>query len=694
MKEKEKKQKQYKGMTAPVEVSLDIPEDEIWTYKIDGLAAPHINKPFEHFKLKKIIFTILILIAVGLSMYFSVRVVSRTPFEFSETSDGCEFKSFNNTGYITELDIDFSTELVINNEISDPEKNFSLVKDETKPVTSIAEYCLNCDEKVEIIRIGKNVKKIDGKAFFTCRALKQILVDEENEYYCDIDGVLYNKDKTEIICYPMNHPAYLREKFGYNDAIWPDNPELYAMYKTDVLTYVLPKTVQKIGKLCFYDTSIAAIYFPEGLKEIETMAFFKCWYLADIYSYESSTAGDETGYPAVEKLSGIYRSLPEGIEILGSDAMSYNRSCNHLRIPSSVKEIGHHAFWDTVYKKDDGSFDGYEKIYISMSKEEFEKIKIGDNWLPHYDNGLFNKNVELVYDAEKVTDSTCTYTQNDDGAYKLTSFINTEKVKEITLDYVLEIKDSALTEDTSKPVTAIGAYPFKWDNSIETVYIGKNVKELTGCAFFNLRGLKKFVVDESNEYFCDIDGVLYNKDKTELLCYPASYESNGTFVVASNVTKITRAAFCNSKVEVIYLPEGLKEIDDLAFLKATALKEIYSYKADEEITKSDDSVLAQLTEVYKSLPEGIERIGGDGFNYASSLTYLYIPASIKTLDRYSFCYNAYIDENGEKQGITEVDIALKKDAFAKITAGEHWCPEFRNEDNETAALNYGAERAE
>ena len=74
---KEKKQKVFKGMTAPVDVHLDIPEDEIWTYKIDGLAEPHINKPFTNFTLKKIIFTVLILIAVGLSMYFSVRVVSR-----------------------------------------------------------------------------------------------------------------------------------------------------------------------------------------------------------------------------------------------------------------------------------------------------------------------------------------------------------------------------------------------------------------------------------------------------------------------------------------------------------------------------------------------------------------------------------------------------------------------------------------
>ena len=204
---KDKKEKVFKGMTAPVDVHLDIPEEEIWTYKIDGLAAPHINKPFTSFTLKKIVFTVLLLIAVGLSMYFSVRVVSRTTFEYDEVGDGTyEFVKFNNTGYIKELTIDYAVTIETDNENPDAATNFTLVKDETKPISVIPEFCFNCDENVETIYIGKDVKEIDGKAFFTCRTLKNVYVDEENEYYCDIDGVLYNKDKTEIILYPMNHP--------------------------------------------------------------------------------------------------------------------------------------------------------------------------------------------------------------------------------------------------------------------------------------------------------------------------------------------------------------------------------------------------------------------------------------------------------------------------------------------------------
>ena len=667
---KDKKQKVFKGMTAPVDVHLDIPEDEIWTYKIDGLAAPHIRKPFTNFTLKKIVFTVLILIAVGLSMYFSVRVVSRVPFEYNQVEDGTyEFVKFNNTGYISHLDIDYAVEIVYDENNPDAATNFTLKKDESKPISKIPQFCFNCDEKLETVYIGKDVKEIDGKAFFTCRTLKQFIVDEENEYYSDIDGVLYNKDKTEIICYPMNHPQYLREKFGYNDTIWADNEnnlEFRARYEADILTYVLPSTVETIGELAFYDLPLAALYLPEGLKRIETMAITKNWWMTDIYSYESSTAEEgETGYSAISKLSGVYKSLPDGLEYIGSDAMSYNRVCQYLRIPSSVKYIGHHAFWDCV-EKIDGNLSGYKVINISMTEEEFDAIEIGNNWLPQYDNGLLDKKVELVFGAEKVYDEPVTYTEKEDGTFELTAVANRENKTEFT------------TEAEGKVVSSIARHPFKWDSYIETVYIGKDVKELRGESFVNLRALKEFVVDEQNESFCAVDGVLYTKDMKTLLCVPKAYEGGKTFIVPETVEVISRSALSDCKFEEVLLPEGLKRIESMAFLKAENLKEINSYKG---------------SKTYASLPEGLEFIGLDAFNYASGLTYLYIPSSIKEIGAYSFCYCAKTQAEGNKIGITEVNVGLSAESFKKITAGEHWVPEFRNAANEVAKVNYGAERA-
>ena len=731
MKEKDKKQKVYKGMTAPVDVNFDIPETEIWTYHIDGLAAPHIDKPFKNFTLKKIVFVVLILIAVGLSMFFSVKVVSRQPFEYNQLEDGTyEFVKFNNTGYIKKLDIDYALtieDLRKNNLVTDgnitaeellsgSSSKFRLIKDETMPISEIPQFCFNCDETVEEIYIGKSVRKIDGKAFFTCRALKRIIVDEENEYYCDIDGVLYNKDKTEIIYYPMNHPAYLREKYGYNDAIWPDNPEFYAKYKNEVLTYVLPSTVETIGQLCFYDVPIAALFMPEGLKRIESMSIFRCWYLSDINSYETSTAGDETGYAAVEKLSGVYRSLPEGLEYIGSDAMSYNRSSNYLRIPSSVTHIGHHAFWDTVDKKD-GKFEGNEFVYIASSESKFENVEKESKWIPEYDSGLLDKKSVLVYDTEKKYHEPSNYAEyyvenenkeSELRGYELTSFINTEKLTELSIDYVCTLENGELKKDETKPVASIANMAFKWDTYIEKVYIGKDVEKLSGGTFYKLNALKQIIVDKDNKNYCDVDGVLYNKDKTEVIFCPAEYsaylnEKYGydkaveegtenyeqyksdvlTYVVPSTVKKIGRACFFDSAFVEIYLPEGIERIEPLSLLMSRNLKEVYSYK-DSKPTATDGSAVSTLENVYRSLPEGLQFIGVDTLNY-TAVDYIYIPASVTEIDPYAFTHVS---------GVSSVDVAADKDTFKNVKKGDHWLPEYKTEKstNESVDINYSAER--
>ena len=73
-----KKEKKYNGNTdEPVE--LDIPEDEIWTYQIEGLKAPHINQPFTNFTLKKVLFVVGVVLAAGLSIFFSVCLLYTSP---------------------------------------------------------------------------------------------------------------------------------------------------------------------------------------------------------------------------------------------------------------------------------------------------------------------------------------------------------------------------------------------------------------------------------------------------------------------------------------------------------------------------------------------------------------------------------------------------------------------------------------
>ncbi|MBQ8183488.1 MAG: leucine-rich repeat protein [Clostridia bacterium] len=408
MSKKEKKQNKVNDLQDTVK--LDIPEDEIWTYQVPGLAAPHINKPYKHYNLKKAVFVLVIIVAVSLSMFFSVLALQNDTFEYNETSSGIEFSKFSNTGYLYELDIDYVCDIEYIAGNNDPNTNFKVVKDTAKPITSVRQFTLNCDDKIRTINIGANVEFVDTKAFYSCWALQNIEVDENNPNYCDVDGVLYNKDKTEILCYPCDHDEYLRQKYGYEKELFTE--EITPEYQKDIQTYVVPSTVKKIGEMCFNYANLRVIYLPEGLETIETLSIFKLherkneWEttpsLTNIYSYKSDAVSD-TRFTDEKALGEVYNSLPEGLLYIGSDAMSYNQALSYVYIPDSVTHIGHHAFWDTVYKEGD-ELKGVSCINVSKKEDEFDStVETGQEWCPKYDHLLFKKTVDVVYSAERET---------------------------------------------------------------------------------------------------------------------------------------------------------------------------------------------------------------------------------------------------------------------------------------------------
>ena len=359
--------KEKKTASAP-EV-LHIPEDEIWTYRIEGLQAPHIGNAHTHSAGKKALVVAVLLVAIGLSIFLSVRAVHKDTFQYKALGDGTyELVTFNNPGDRTELTID------------------CMDGDETKPVTVLHEYFLNCDEKLEKVTIGKDVREIDGKSFYSCWKLREIRVDPENEYYCDVDGVLFTKDLSEAICYPIDRDAYLRQQNGYDEELAADDARYDDAYVEKVLTFRFPEETKTVGKLAFNYAPLAEVYLPEGLETIETMAFFKSTQLSHVW-----TVGAE----------GTYPSLPDGILTIGSDAFSYDQALDYVYIPSSVTKIGHHAFWDTVYKES-GELAGVTAIYAALDEDAFKKqVDTGDQWRPQYDYMLFKKAVDVVYAAER-----------------------------------------------------------------------------------------------------------------------------------------------------------------------------------------------------------------------------------------------------------------------------------------------------
>lgn len=383
--------------------TIDIPEDEIWSYQIEGLQPPHISQPFKNARAKKIIVVITLLIAIGLAMYFSVRAVHSDPYEYKALEDGTyELVKFSNPGDIIDVTIDYVVDLETGK------------KDTSKPISVVDAFAFNCDEKLNSISFGKDVKSIDGKSIYSCWWITNVFIDDENPYYCDIDGVIYNKDLTEVIFYPNDHDKYLRGKLGYDNLV-DDNGQpmeelwgttekydeaFFAEYNKQIRTYVVPSTVTKIGELAFAYSNITDLYIPEGVKKMESMAVFKNTELRNLYSYTTDKKISDVTYKAVDSMKTVYNSLPEGLEYIGSDCFYYCRNLSYMYIPSSVTYIGHHAFWDAIYKENK-ELKGITAINTGADEETFGKVETGDEWRPKYDYMLFKKSVDINYSAER-----------------------------------------------------------------------------------------------------------------------------------------------------------------------------------------------------------------------------------------------------------------------------------------------------
>ena len=136
-------------------------------------------------------------------------------------------------------------------------------------VTSIgSEAFYNCTGLTSVT-IPDSVTSIGDAAFYKCTGLTEINVDSDNKKYCSIGGALFNKDKTELICYPV----------GKTDTAYtiPDSVTSIEMgafgYCTSLTSITISDSVTSIGEGAFYRTGLTSVKIPSTVKEIDAGAF-------------------------------------------------------------------------------------------------------------------------------------------------------------------------------------------------------------------------------------------------------------------------------------------------------------------------------------------------------------------------------------------------------------------------------------
>jgi len=132
---------------------------------------------------------------------------------------------------------------------------------------------LDCESLEEIV-LPASFTSFEKYSFSGLKSLTAIEVSEQNRNYTSVNGILYNKQKTEIIFVPR---GIQRENFVIPEGVLSIGEKVFAECRGLTGTLTIADSVTSIGKNAFYNCrGLTGVRIPASVKVIEDNAFQDC----------------------------------------------------------------------------------------------------------------------------------------------------------------------------------------------------------------------------------------------------------------------------------------------------------------------------------------------------------------------------------------------------------------------------------
>ena len=537
-----------------------------------------------------------------------------------------------------------------------------------KPVTKIVSLgSSSANSGLEKLVLPKTVEKISASALSNCKSLKEIVVDENNPNFATENGVLFNKDKTVLICYPSAD--------------------------TDA-EYEIPQGVQTLEASVFKNCeSIEKIIVPQSVSTLPVTVFAGCENLREIVVDEGNEnftsengvlfSKDKTTlicYP-VAKTESEYE-IPQGVVNIENSAFEKCQTLQSVTIPDSVTSVGSSAFSYCNYLSEISGADNVTNV----GKKAFENT----SWLNKHPEGVvYAGKVAIEYKKGNTSDEVSVDIKEGTVYVYDEIFSGCKNIVSVTIpDSVAYLGNNAFYGCTklaqvklSSSLTTIDYNTFYNCKNLSSVIIPNGVTAIKEGAFSGCKNLTEVVIPDSVTYierraFTSVpwyenqpEGIIYLgkvaysykgemsencsleiKDGTKSIGYDAFYgQANlAEITIPQSVGAINAYAFkdCTS-LKSVNIPESITVIETGAFQGCTSLTEVVIPENVTEIRSSAFDGCSALTKV--TIPNGVEWIGMRAFFGCVNLKSVTIPKSV-TMIQDGFGY--YFDR---KQGNLKVE---------------------------------------